>query len=441
MAHPETMASPGATEWPQVGTQKTHHEVPTPSTATPKPDLTVLIQSLLSAVPDQLWTVLATVLLMLFAKWLFMTPSKTTTPTASTSKLAEGGQQPEPSHPDGTGSDPPRTGRWTTKEPAAKEPTTKGESDQAQIPKSPTTKPQSFGPKETSKPVEVDQPAKKEVTAVTKADDKPQQPADGAQKAPDPTTTPTTTTPVVTPAKAVGGPKAATPVTPQVTAQVMFKNLQETRADIQGLATRLEAIEKILGIMSEKIGPLHANVTSMQKSQDSHYKEFSTSFAKVCGNMRANFDETQQLARENYQNMEQRLGAVENKLVGGIQKTLEKITNCDYQTNQSFDKKIDSLGSEVLAALHFVQTELAEVKQSASTTSEEVRSIREMCERPVPAAAPQYRAPHFAAPLPGPAPSYEAAVSARSLSLQNAIPAEPSITISPDGRSLHIPLR
>ena len=247
---------------------------------------------------------------------------------------------------------------------------------------------------------------------------------------------------MATQAKAAGGPKATTAATtPQVTAQVMFKSLQEARADIQGLATRLEAIEKILGIMSEKIGPLHANVTNMQKSQDSHYKEFSTSFAKVCGNMRGNFDESQQLSRDNYHNLEQRLGSVENRLVGGIQKTLEKITNCDYQTNQNVDKKIDSLGSEVLAALHFVQSELAEVKQSASTTSEEVRSIREMCERPMPAAAPQYRAPHFAAPLPGPAPSYEAAVSARSLSLQNAIPAEPSITISPDGRSLHIPLR
>ena len=440
MAHPETVASSGATEWPQVGSQKAHHDVPMQSTSTPRPDLAVLIQSLLLVVPDQLWTVLATVLLMLFAKWLFMTPSKSSTTTASTPKPAEGSQQPEPSHPDATGSDPPRTGRWTAKEPAAKEPSTKGEGDQAQIPKSPTTKPQSFGPKETSKSVETDPPAKKEVTVVTKADDKPQQPADGAQKAPDQSTS-TTTTPAVTPAKTAGAPKAATPATPQVTAQVMFKNLQETRADIQGLATRLEAIERILGIMSEKIGPLHANVTTMQKSQDSHYKEFSTSFAKVCGHMRGNFDETQQLARENYQNMEQRLGAVENKLVGGIQKTLEKITNCDYQTNQCFDKKIDNLGSEVLAALHFVQTELAEVKQSASTTSEEVRSIREMCERPVPAAAPQYRAPHFAAQLPGPAPSYEAAVSARSLSLQNAIPAEPSITISPDGRSLHIPLR
>ncbi|CAE7906558.1 unnamed protein product, partial [Symbiodinium sp. KB8] len=254
------------------------------------------------------------------------------------------------------------------------------------------------------------------------ADDKPPQPADAPQKTPDPATAPATATPVATQAK--------------VTAQVMFKSIQEARADIQGLATRLEAIEKILGIMSEKIGPLHANVTNMQKSQDSHYKEFSTSFAKVCGNMRSNFDESQQLARENYHNLEQRLGSVENRLVGGIQKTLEKITNCDYQTNQNLDKKIDSLGSEVLAALHFVQSELAEAKQSASTTSEEVRSIREMCERPMPAAAPQYRAPHFAAPLPGPAPSYEAAVPARSLSLQNAIPAEPSITISPDGRKM-----
>ena len=125
--------------------------------------------------------------------------------------------------------------------------------------------------------------------------------------------------------------------------------------------------------------------------------------------------------------------------MGGIQKTLEKITNCDYQTNQSFSQKIESMGSEVLAALHFVQTELAEVKQTVGSTSEEVHSIREMCERPVPATAPQYRAPHFAAQIPGPAPPYEAAVSA-SLSLQSAIPAEPSITISPDGRSLHIPL-
>ena len=389
MVHPETVANPGATEWPQVGTQRAHHEAPIPASVAPKLDTMVLIQSLFSAIPDQLWTVLATVLLMLFAKWLFMTPSKTATPTTSTSTVAEGGHQPEPSQQDSAGTDPPRSGRWSTREPAGKEPTTtKAEEDQSQIPKSPSTKPQSFGPKETTKAVEVDPPTKKEAAVVTTADDKPQKPADPPQKTPHPATTPTTATPAATQAKATGAPKATTAATPQVTAQLMFKSLQEARTDIQGLSTRVEAIEKVLGIISEKVGPLHANFTSMQKSQDSYYKEFSQSFAKVCGNVRGNFEDTQQLARENYHNMEQRLGAVENKLVGGIQKTLEKITNCDYQTNQSFDKKIDSLGSELLAALHFVQSELAEVKQSASTTSEEVRNIREMCERPVPAAAP-----------------------------------------------------
>ncbi|OLP74270.1 hypothetical protein AK812_SmicGene46239, partial [Symbiodinium microadriaticum] len=65
----------------------------------------------------------------------------------------------------------------------------------------------------------------------------------------------------------------------------------------------------------------------------------------------------------------------------------------------------------MLAALHFVQSELAEVKQTISSTIEEVHSIREMCERPLPASAPQYRAPHFAAQIPGPAPLYEAAAS------------------------------
>ena len=253
--------------------------------------------------------------------------------------------------------------------------------------------------------------------------------------------TPATTTQAPAQAKAGGVPKATAAPSPQVTARVMFKSLQDAKTDIQGLSTRVQAIEKVLGIISEKVEPLHANVVSMQKSQDSHYKEFAQSFAKVCGNVRCNFEESQQLARDNYRNMEQRLGAVESKLVGGIQKTLEKITNCDYQTNQSFGQKIESMGSEVLAALHFVQTELAEVKQTVGSTAEEVHNIREMCERPVPATAPQYRAPHFAAQIPGPAPPYEAAVSARSLSLQSAIPAEPSITISPDGRSLHIPLR
>ena len=435
MAHPEPMANSGDTEWPRVGLQKPSHEVPAHTAGPPKPDATVLLQSLFALVPDQVWTVAITVLLMLFAKWLFKAPSKTSTPILSTSGTPEQSE----ANSEAAETEPPRAGRWSMKEQASKEPAAKTEGDQSQIPKSPTTKPQSFGPKETTKTVEPDPPAKKEVT---KVDDKPAPAGDGQQKPPDSTTPPTPAVPATTPPKATGAAKTTTAApTPQVTAQVMFKSIQEARSDIQGLDKRLEAIEKILGIMSEKIGPLHANVTGMQKSQDSHYKEFSTSFAKVCGNMRGNFDETQQLARENHQNLEQRIGSVENRLVGGIQKTMEKITNCDYQSNQHHDQKIDSLGSEVLAALHFVQSELAEIKQTASTTSEEVRSIREMCERPVPAAAPQYRAPHFAAQLPGPAPPYEAGGAARSLSLQTAIPAEPSITISPDGRSLHIPLR
>ena len=157
--------------------------------------------------------------------------------------------------------------------------------------------------------------------------------------------------------------------------------------------------------------------------------------------MRCNFEESQQLARDNYQGLEQRVGAAESKLVGGIQRTLDKITNCDYQSQQVFSQKMENVASELLAAMQFSQNELAEVKQTLGSTSEEVHSIKEMCERPLATSAPQYRPPHFAAHVPGPAPPYEAAVPPRSLSLQSALPSEPSITISPDGRSLNIPLR
>ena len=320
MAHPETVANSGATEWPQVGMQGASYEAPAPAPLGPKPNVWITVQSFLTVIPDQMWTVLATVLVMLFAKWLFMTPGKATAPAKSTAAVSDAGHQSEPTQHDSAGAEPPRSGRWSSREPSGKDPTTaKADEDQSQIPKSPSTKPQSFGPKETTKAVEVDPPAKKESTGATTADDKTKQPVDPPQKtAPDPSTTPATTTPAPAQAKTGGAPKAVAAPSPQVTAQVMFKSLQDAKTDIQGLSTRVEAIEKVLGIISEKVGPLHANIVSMQKSQDSHYKEFAQSFAKVCGNMRCNFEESQQLARDNYHNMEQRLGAVEGSRIQNV---------------------------------------------------------------------------------------------------------------------------
>ena len=332
MAVPEVVANPEVTEWPQVRMQGASFEAPAPAPSGPKPNAWLVVQSFLAMVPDQMWTVLATVLVMLFAKWLFMVPGKNTALTRSTAAASD--QVSDTPQKDPASGETQRSGRWSSREPPSKDPTpAKAEEDQPQIPKSPTTKPQSFGPKETTKAVEADPPAKKEVAGTTTNDDKPKQTVDPPQKT---AADPATTTQAPAQAKAGGVPKSTAAPSPQVTAQVMFKSLQDAKTDIQGLSTRVEAIEKVLGIISEKVGPLHANVVSVQKSQDSHYKEFAQSFAKVCGSMRCNFEESQQLARDNYHNMEQRLGAVESKLVGGIQKTLEKITNCDYQTNQSF---------------------------------------------------------------------------------------------------------
>ena len=57
---------------------------------------------------------------------------------------------------------------------------------------------------------------------------------------------------------------------------------------------------------------------------------------------------------------------------------------------------------------------------------------------------PQYRAPAFGNPhdVP-PAPGYGAHVRPRNVNLQQALPLPGSegITVSPDGRSLNIPLR
>ena len=91
-----------------------------------------------------------------------------------------------------------------------------------------------------------------------------------------------------------------------------------------------------------------------------------------------------------------------------------------------------------------MQGGVAELKEALARTVEEVHSIREMCERPVMATAPQYRAPAFghAHDVPPP-PNYDAHVRPRNVNLQQALPLPGSegITVSPDGRSLNIPLK
>ena len=227
--------------------------------------------TLLHAMPEQVWTILGTMLVMLFAKWLFTPqPQRATganTATQEGSSSVKSDQQDE---------EPPRPSRWggkeTPKDQSGTTTTPTKVEDPQPVPKSPTTTPQSFGPKEVTKTVEPDKPVSKGVADAPKTDASVKAPTDaaGTPSAQTPATAPTTTAtpPTATSAKAAGTPKAAASTAPQVTAQVMYKSILEVKTDVQGLSTRIEAIEKILGIMSEKIGPLHANIVNMQKAQD-----------------------------------------------------------------------------------------------------------------------------------------------------------------------------
>ena len=248
MSTPE-LGNSGNTTWPQVREDEASSgPPPTVRGADQAMSMWGAAFTLLHAMPEQVWTILGTMLVMLFAKWLF-TPQPQRATGAHTA-TQEGQSLAKPDQHD---AEPTRPSRWggkeTPKDQSSATATPTKVDDPQPVPKSPTTTPQSFGPKEVTKTVEPDKPVSKGVAEQPKTDANPKAPTDaaGTPSVPATATTPATTTApsTATPAKATGTPKAAANTAPQVTAQVMYKSIQEVKADVQGLSTRIEAIEKI----------------------------------------------------------------------------------------------------------------------------------------------------------------------------------------------------
>ena len=271
-------------------------------------------------------------------------------------------------------------------------------------------------------------------------------------------TAPTTASPPTTPAR-TGQAKASS--SPPITAHQLFKEFQNVQtevklmhADIKAIAAavtelqtipaRVAGMEKVLGVMSAKLGPMSVNVEAIHKTADQGFKENSKMLSSISANVRGNREDSAQEAKERHTEQGSWLTSTEAKLVEGIKEVLKKITNTDFASSQLYTQKVEQLGSEVLAALHFTQGELAEVKETLTRTGEEVHTIKEMCERPVMATPPQYRAPvfgHSGREVP-PAPNYDPHVRPCNVNLQQALPMHgDGVTVSPDGRSLNIPLR
>ena len=141
----------------------------------------------------------------------------------------------------------------------------------------------------------------------------------------------------------------------------------------------------------------------------------------VAGHVRSHREEFSQESRELHTEQGTWLTSTENKLVEGIKELLKKITNTDFASSQLYNQKIEGIASEILQALDFTQGEVAELKAALARIGEEVHSIKEMCERPVMATPPQYRAPAFGSPHDvTPAPNYDAQVRPRNVNLQQA---------------------
>ncbi|CAE7359881.1 unnamed protein product [Symbiodinium sp. CCMP2592] len=262
----------------------------------------------------------------------------------------------------------------------------------------------------------------------------------------------------VTPSKAASAP----PITAQqlmAAMSTMHGDVKMSHVDLKGLIAtvselkssigalhdipaRVASIEKILGALAGKLGPMAANTDSTQKAVDVGFKENVKLLSSISSNVRGHREDAQQEAKDFHAEQGQWLNSTEAKLVDGIKEVLKKITNTDFNSSQVYNQKLEGIASEILAALNFTQGEVADLKQSLASTSEEVHSIKEMCERPVLAHnPPTYRAPTFHShqDIP-PAPHYDAR---QRVNLQQALPLGSSegITVNPDGRSLNIPLR
>ena len=181
------------------------------------------------------------------------------------------------------------------------------------------------------------------------------------------------------------------------------------------------------------MGPTSQNILDTKANLDKELKDMQKAVFSISNTAKNDHDE------------------VMKEIKGWAQEILKKVTQLDYNTCTSLPRHVEQGAAETLAACHFQQAELAEIKgclgevqSQVEANSSETHLIREYCERPVPAvpAAPSYRAPVLPSNADqGRPPLHDPSAPAR-INLQQALPADQShITIRGAGGShISIPL-
>ncbi|CAE7208342.1 FCPF [Symbiodinium sp. CCMP2592] len=218
--------------------------------------------------------------------------------------------------------------------------------------------------------------------------------------------------------------------------------------DLKELVKRTSGLESIVGAVTAKMGPLAQSVDSFGKSSDSQLKDTLKSVAAVASS-----------SKQQSADIAAHVTAKTALLEAGLKEVLRKITATDYDSHTSVTghikdlaNQVYELGQELLAALSFQQNEAATQKENLfqmatamADISEQIRIVRDYCERPVPVAMSSH--PTERPPMPPPA--YEPnlhRMGPRQLHLDTALPATRPSTVSSvrvdtgDGRSVTIPL-
>ena len=227
--------------------------------------------------------------------------------------------------------------------------------------------------------------------------------------------------------------------------QLMQTQLKDIVKTLTAMGPRMDGLESIAGTLSSKMGPLSKNAVDIK-----------TILEREMGDMQKALFSASTLAKGNHDEHMKAMKAYHDEVLKALngwgKEILHQLTQKDFQTSTALTRVLEQHASEILAACHYQQTEIAEIKgitsELASTlesSSSEVHLIREYCERPVPAvpAAPTYRPV-----IPGPSvhdparpPLHDPTVPAR-INLQQALPSDPShiVVRGAGGSHISIPL-
>ena len=227
--------------------------------------------------------------------------------------------------------------------------------------------------------------------------------------------------------------------------QLMQTQLKDIVKTLTAMGPRMDGLESIAGTLSSKMGPLSKNAVDIK-----------TMLEKEMGDMQKVLFSASTLAKGNHDEHMKAMKAYHDEVLKALngwgKEILHQLTQKDYQTSTALTRVLEQHASEILAACHYQQTEIAGIKgitsELASTlesSSSEVHLIREYCERPVPAvpAAPTYRPV-----IPGPSvhdparpPLHDPTAPAR-INLQQALPSDPShiVVRGAGGSHISIPL-